>query len=681
MRQLFFFMALLLSLTTAASDGSTTWSILVTGGDTLTRDWLPAQRTIYGTSKIVTQFDNEQLWDEDMKGAFLYACQIVEEVIPTSYPLRVKARLVPTNSNAPSTPVLSEVVSHKYNYTYGNHSTNSFQALSSRIKASKFYSDTRMVYDTIFNSMLTVGLFTSSDVEVNIRLYDDMSDIYSYSIANECATGRYDFVSMVIRSLMKGFGFFVDFRDAVNVQSQTLDLSQYKPLNYYDGGICETLSYCDDNHEAYQYVTGGSFQSNVWDTLYAPVLWNDDLSMNYYTGSGLAGNYISRVLKLNYGKGSVLRCLQDVNTYGWFRHLLCWRGAIALEEVSDHWLDEFTAFTHQPVPYHGMIHFDAPTQNLELICPTITGNPMQFRTTTHRASATESNEVRQYLKQYHPNYTPDGQTTHEGYAVAIQLKDGTWDVLSYGSGTTMVGDSINTATFLLNNDIGAYARTCDGYLKCRVTHHYYDPQNVSPTNNIYHVKYFLLAWLPQKVQLSERRGVDYDDDEYYARDLVMTLSGLEGATHVYVSQQEEGDPFPFTYEITDFKSGSFIATVDKELYTTLRVMAINANGSTLSDTYTIAPVLGDGLSFNMQFTGSSITLTPRQSRLSDKQLLESYVIQPVELTGTASARSQPARSAVFSGNTIDISGLPRGMYVLKVTDTRGRQHQYKFSKP
>ena len=50
---------------------------------------LPIVRSIYGGTKIIPEFEGN--WPYEMKGAFKLACEIWEEALPTTFPIRIKA--------------------------------------------------------------------------------------------------------------------------------------------------------------------------------------------------------------------------------------------------------------------------------------------------------------------------------------------------------------------------------------------------------------------------------------------------------------------------------------------------------------------------------------------------------------------------------------------------------------
>lgn len=218
----------------------------------------------------------------------------------------------------------------------------------------------------------------------------------------------------------------------------------------------------------------------------------------------------------------------------------------------------------------------------------------------------------------------------------------------------------------------AYARTLDGKLRGRTVVY-----SANPSNKMCRVRYYHLDKLPKKVRMQAPRIVNADDDYY--RDVKIGLKNLEGVTRVVISQWDEGETFPFVWDETDYDQGYFIATVDKELYTQFEIRAYNQNGYTVTDTI-VAPLEPAGL-LGMQFIyrGEDICVIPASPRYSNKCVIESYDIKP--LTNYA-VSTKNAKNCTFlhDGNSINIKGLPKGLYVLSVFDTRGGRHEFKFRK-
>ena len=70
---------------------------------------LKVKRVINGGTKILVSFNGN--WDEDMKGAFRYACKIWEENLPTMLPITIEANIGSIRGN--NANALSKVITYR----------------------------------------------------------------------------------------------------------------------------------------------------------------------------------------------------------------------------------------------------------------------------------------------------------------------------------------------------------------------------------------------------------------------------------------------------------------------------------------------------------------------------------------------------------------------------------------
>ena len=201
-----------------------------------------------------------------------------------------------------------------------------------------------------------------------------------------------------------------------------------------------------------------------------------------------------------------------------------------------------------------------------------------------------------YLFPYDYKYPDSGGSG--SWLISLLKKDGTWDlVYRQDTGGFDIPLQVSMSDLNINPDHSQYQRTCDGYLRCRITHYKqeYDHLYHRPIYKIQN-RYYVLDYLPQKVKMkynstistvSNLNNIISDD---YTRDIRISINGLEGVNRVVVEQLDEGNDLPVRYEVPNFKKGYFTATVDKELYTQFAIYSYNNNGSTKSDYLTIEPL-------------------------------------------------------------------------------------------
>ena len=121
------------------------------------------------------------------------------------------------------------------------------------------------------------------------------------------------------------------------------------------------------------------------------------------------------------------------------------------------------------------------------------------------------------------------------------------------------------------------------------------------------------------------------------------------------------------------KDNYFTAVVDREYETTFVLTAYNGNGNTQS-TYVYTPPLPQN-GINLQFTRDKdvINISHPSRRQRNESLVSMATI--TDVMGNRASIYMP-----FENGKIDISSLPKGNYILNVTDVRGFAHSFKFSK-
>lgn len=139
------------------------------------------------------------------------------------------------------------------------------------------------------------------------------------------------------------------------------------------------------------------------------------------------------------------------------------------------------------------------------------------------------------------------------------------------------------------------------------------------------------------------------------------MKNLEGANRVIVEQYDEGNDMPMRFEVKDFKKGYFIATVDKELYTRFKVIAINDNGQTASDVIEVPPTNPESL--DVLVSNNSIELfSQRESKL--KQIVTSYEIFQL------GSVLKKVDSGKIVGKSIELSKCKKGSFVINLFDSK-----------
>lgn len=122
--------------------------------------------------------------------------------------------------------------------------------------------------------------------------------------------------------------------------------------------------------------------------------------------------------------------------------------------------------------------------------------------------------------------------------------------------------------------------------------------------------------------------------------------------------------------------------MDKEYPTKFVITSYNKNGSTTSETYVldaIRPITDVVLDFN--FTDGKIMISSSAKRMIGKNLIKSYNITQLKSSQSYISNNLvkvPTKLKIVATNTIDVSKLSNGLYLLHVEDVFGKKHSFKF---
>lgn len=204
------------------------------------------------------------------------------------------------------------------------------------------------------------------------------------------------------------------------------------------------------------------------------------------------------------------------------------------------------------------------------------------------------------------------------------------------------------------------------------------------TYHFYRIKYFTRDYTPQKADIrfvksysqqnntikTDAENVIQDDDFI---DVKIGIANIEGTKKIIVEQLDEGETFPYQYEISDFRKGYFIANLDRECETKLTVICYNDNGYQRSNTLTI-PALGTSIG-NLSFIRNNDNIT------IDGIPKLTYHSSNIGYSITCLSRNNKmVQSGRLSSNTIEIDNLPNDIYVLSIYDNSGILGSFKFKK-
>lgn len=616
---------------------------------------LPIVREIRGGTKFVVTYEGN--WTNEMKSAFEYACKIWEETLPTALPINITAKIAKIRTSG-NNEILSRVgISTMYYPRLSYSRTNLYSQIKGVLLAEYNYGTNYQFVDSLTNEF-----FTQPDIIVTYNS-DKLEEFHFTQDAK--SVEKYDFVTLVLRDIAKGMGFYSGIKRNGAKNLLKIEESELNPFGKY---LCENyLTY--DTITAYTNATQGTLPVylNGYGTvqLYAPVTWENDASLNYFLPDST--KTITELLSSDFGKGYVIRNIShDYSSL--FRNVLGWKVVIATGGATDINTD-ITYSTENVVAYNGEIVIKE--------IPNIGENSLQEGISSIMMINELEEPTNDYINwdemftKYDCSLNMSGNIMSYGWTVALLKKDGSWDVVKDFAYTPY---TISTTEFELHCDASEYARTCDGYLRARIT---FTDGRVSDAT------YYVLDYLPQKVEMdfigvvsteSTYSAKAFSDDEYM-RDIKIGIKNLEGADRVVVQQHDEWDRVPFRYELSDFKDGYFIATVDKEFYSEFTVTAYNENGSTVSDTLVVEPLEPAELTVESDVADNYITVKNSSNR--NGNFIGSYEINTVD---SYSIRNVTQNTSHIGENRIDVSALSPGLYILSITECDGKRHTMKFIK-
>jgi len=650
---------------------------------------MPDYREINGGTKFIVTYSGS--WSEEMKGAFEYAVKMWEEVLPTSLPINITAKIFLGTGQ----DFLSKVSFHTYDFN--SRFENNITAPSSMIKNVVLREQHRTYQERFVEELSDSTIFNNEDILItyNKAFIED----FSFSLDGDAESNKYDFITMALRDIALGLGFGTRF--TANPTDQKLIFSENRRLNPYETIIMNALD-TTNPYIAYQNATKGSLFVNLYNegglmfdslSIYAPYEWINGYSLRYLIPED--DKPITQLLTHDFGKGYIMRDLSGVDWQELFGGALDWkvvtRTGVANGGSSHH------GTSLDILPYKGKVtlSFD-PKDNM----PNSLRQIKYEDKSSQFISGEESNvsimnmesgnfaTVKNFCKPYNyfsPVYLPDRYT--KGISISALLKNGKWDEL-YRESHVMGAFSltINIEDLELHYPESEYARGTSGGLRYRLTKCIGDFDNIYGKEYCtYTVKYFTRDFTPQKPIIKYSKVYSNDSntqningemspmsDDYFI-DVVVGISNIEGTNRVVVEQLDEGESLPFEYEVTDFRKGYFIANLDRELHTQLTVLSYNDNGLKRSETINISPKGFIDIEPTFKRVGNIIYVNglPPTLLASDKL---SCVIRSIDSTlGHLSF-------AKINNGAIDISTIGRGLFVLTISHGYDTLGTYTFRK-
>lgn len=616
---------------------------------------IPASRNIHGGTRIIPIFEGSE-WTPAQQSAFKIACEIWEEALPTSLPIIIEAQMIKRNMDAGTNSILTKVTSREKNgfSEYDGWYTH----LTSKMKYMAYRELTEQS-GSVISFLLDSVCFTEADIHIDFYSYNNMDDIYSYSLDASTITDKYDFITTSLRCIGTGLG--ISWRSRrINHSTQELPVSSNQIP--YESVLLTELG--NTNHQRYINAQQGNFtvtENQNSYTIYAPTVWDNNLSLNYFVSDST--KKITQLMAYDFAKGYVVRDLIDQSSNDIFADLLGWNDIIGVGmPANDTSFEESNQSSLTAFPYQGNLScsFDnANTRATQQDSARLNNKKKQLLTRDYNWYNTNS-FVNEKILSAHPNLRMNGSVSDYGWTVSLQKNDGSWDVV-YQDNSDENTLNISYSSLLLHDIEENYARTYNGYYKCRLSYNSYDDQTL-------YVYYAKINALPQKALVAPQKSKflsGYYEDEY-TKTVKIDFGNLEGVTSVEVSQLDEGFTIPYIFTVNDFKKGYFLAVVDKEYDTTFSITYYNSNGYSIKNfIFHPTQVLQTNASLSISRQGNAIRVIGGDIQSTSLVALPTSTIVATD---------------IHTGNVIDISSISKGTYLLQVIDRNGNHQSYKFTK-
>lgn len=493
---------------------------------------LPSNRNVYGGTIINVTYKGSHI-SNTIKGAFEYACKLVEENIPTTFPLNITMEF----ANFSDASCLAQV-----------------ETYSVSADVAPEYMETDKVY--VKRSSQTYGFphFTETDDELSFfRDKPDASIKFSkkarfdYNLdQSSLNSDKYDFITVAVQALVKAVGFNIK----AYASGKLLKVST--PENQFTAKLIG--SYIARDEEAnFQYATSGKaciYSDKTKKTWYlvSDVPYRQGISLNYFADSD---DRETAIMQYGISKGSSIRYIgQSIRDFfsfcGWDRPIVT-----------------------------GMSNTDIEEAN--------TSNVLKYQSAENGNALSNTPVCSQTLFSADDKYYDVAAMQECGSAgTYVLLKDGSWK-------------AFDNLTDLTENTL--FARTVDGYLRLKEVSVSLGPGGNYRNYHITYKLYDYLPQMPNaelnnvedvndaNSAATKISTIENDEDEFV--EVEIGIKNLEGTTEVLVEQTDSDYPVPFCYMVEDLNEGKFTAFMNKLYPSTFKLTYINQNGKTEGKPFTI----------------------------------------------------------------------------------------------
>lgn len=584
---------------------------------------LPAERLTYGGSIINIEYKGSRI-STTIKGAFEYACKLVEECMPTVYPLNISVEF----SNLQDDNCLALV--------------ESYPAIE------EIYWDG--IVDKVFIKRYAQvwGDYLSLEDKYGLDFFRDSFDASIKFSANKpfdfnldtsrINANKYDFVTVAIQSLLKAIGFTCKAYATGN------QVAISSPANKY------TLTLLNPNDAGQNYATATSGNAYIpsrkssttqWD-LVSDAPYKPGISLNYFTDSS---NQETAIMQYGIPKGAYIRyigsAIQDFFSFcEWNRPVITGGDNLNIQ----------TSNTKNVIKFQG-ISKTAQTSD----------ESTYMKNQISKLSETETFASYMSAKQ---------EVSDPG--TYVLLKDGSWE-------------KYERLTNLSNNE--KYARSADGYLRLKEVSTQLGLGGQYYNHNVKYQLYDYLPQKPEATLNSYTASTDFaaynnlkrtysavSDDDIFI-DVEIGIKNIEGTTQVMVEQTDSDYPYPYTYAVEKPSDGKFIAYMNQKYPSTFKLTYLNANGQTIGDTFTI----------DLTSNTKSPTKKSVEMNIGDNDI--AYHIKEFNnnslnyvITNVTNGRTINSGQIKQKDGAISISTLDSGIYIITIYNKEEKITEMKWVK-
>lgn len=505
--------------------------------------------------------------------------------------------------------------------------------------------------------------FLTQKPDLEITYNEQMLNEISFSLEPNPGQ-KYDFISLVLRDLLKGLGLTSSYRSDPATRGLQNPSQKMTPFESF---INETLGNYDNPFARMSNATRGYLTLKTLSReqlkLYAPNIWQNGVSLNYFIPQD--DSSVSQILSYMFCKGMVTRSLDDDYSQWIFRELLGWKPNFATSSSTPS--SSVGGSTSLLMPYNGSLTINE-NNTFKLVYANLTG-PLSI---SKQVRMNDNDDVNQYVEAFHPFLMEDGTYVDEGISISVLKRDGNWDLVQFIP-FYIPEMTYNMSDWIFHYDADEYARTVDGYLRARITSKTRD----NSRRIIYSSTFAVIDYLPQKVKLSyafvspdmtQSIGKSAEAASADNNQVRIYFSNLEGVNRIVLERLREGFRVPSKIEVTDFKKGYYDTTID--CTTTFTAVGYNDNGSSRGLPIKITLASGN-LDIRFRLADNTIHI----NSVDNADGSYDYTIIPL---GAEVSQSNRVGHTV---DNVDISTLPEGLYILNVTDTKsGISKSLKFKK-